>query len=99
MADKEYSDSFTIVKSHEGMVRVVSNKLSMKILDMLSSAPLSLTDMANRIELPKTTVQSNLSVLEFEGLVKSYPSMADGRSMMYDRTCDQLYETREIDWD
>ena len=98
MADKEYSDSFTIVKSSDGVVRVVSNRLSMQILNILSSAPCSLTDLSVKTTASKTTVQSNLVILEQMGLIRPHTNKADNRSMIYDRTCDQLYDTEGTDW-
>jgi len=99
MADREYSDVFTIVKSYEGKVRIVTNKLSIQILNILSARPSTLTEIAVKTNTAKTTVQSSLVLMEHEGLVRPHVNAKDNRSMIYDRICTQLYDTQGHDWD
>ena len=91
MADKEYSTQFKIVQCYNGGIRVVTNALSLSILKLLLSKDMNLTEMASALGSPKTSVQINVSKLEQDGIVMSYPDEKDKRSTRYASACIPLF--------
>jgi len=52
------------------LTQVISNDTARKIIELLADAPLSATDIADRLQAPLTTIAYNLENLESVGLVK-----------------------------
>ncbi|MBU4340061.1 MAG: helix-turn-helix domain-containing protein [Euryarchaeota archaeon] len=52
------------------ITQVISNDMARKILDLLADAPLSASDIAERLATPLTTIVYNLENLESVGLIK-----------------------------
>lgn len=52
------------------LTQVISNDTARKIIELLADAPLSATDIADRLQTPLTTIAYNLENLESVGLVK-----------------------------
>jgi len=52
------------------ITQVISNDTARKIIELLADAPLSATDIADRLQAPLTTIAYNLENLEGVGLVK-----------------------------
>lgn len=52
------------------ITQVISNDTARKIIELLADAPLSATDIADRLQAPLTTIAYNLENLESVGLVK-----------------------------
>lgn len=52
------------------ITQVISNDTARKIIELLADAPLSATDIADRLHAPLTTIAYNLENLEGVGLVK-----------------------------
>ncbi len=52
------------------LTQVISNDTARKIIELLADAPLSATDIADRLQVPLTTIAYNLENLESVGLVK-----------------------------
>ncbi|MCX9013848.1 MAG: winged helix-turn-helix domain-containing protein, partial [Candidatus Methanoperedens sp.] len=52
------------------ITQVISNDTARKIIELLADAPLSASDIAERLDAPLTTVTYNLENLESVGLIK-----------------------------
>lgn len=52
------------------ITQVISNDMARKILELLADAPLSASDIAERLSTPLTTIVYNLENLESVGLIK-----------------------------
>jgi predicted transcriptional regulator len=52
------------------LTQVISNDTARKIIELLADAPLSATDIGDRLQAPLTTIAYNLENLESVGLVK-----------------------------
>ena len=68
MADKGYNSDFRLMLRYDGSLRVVTNGLSIRILDLLIRKDMNLTEVSRSLGSPKTTVQANLCRLEEEGM-------------------------------
>ncbi len=99
MADKEYSTQFKIVQCYGGGIRVITNSLSLSILKLLLSRDMNLTEIATALGSPKTSVQINVSKMEQEGIVGSYPDENDKRSTRYVSACVPIFSSgRAKEW-
>jgi predicted transcriptional regulator len=52
------------------ITQVISNDTARKIIELLADAPLSASDIAERLHTPLTTIVYNLENLESVGLIK-----------------------------
>jgi DNA-binding transcriptional ArsR family regulator len=52
------------------IMQVISNDTARQIIELLADAPLSASDIAERLQAPLTTITYNLENLESVGLVK-----------------------------
>ncbi len=51
------------------VTKALSNRLRIQILRLLATMPLSVSEIADKLELPLTTIASNINVLEESGLI------------------------------
>lgn len=100
MADKEYSSDFKIIQRYCGSIYVVTNKLSLSILNLLISKDMNLTEISTALDVSKTTVQANLSRLEEDKIIASYPDENDSRSIRYCSTFIPIFASGRLkEWE
>ena len=100
MADKEYAYNFKMVLRYTGGIKIITNSQSLSVLTLLLSSDMNLTDIANRIGFPKTSILATLNRLESEQLIKSFEDPNDSRSVLYTSTCIPIYSSGHVkDWD
>lgn len=97
MANKEYSPRFKIIQRYGGGICVVTNGLSLSILELLYSRDMNLTEISSVLKTSKTTVQASLSKLEAEKVIESYPDRNDNRSTRYCSSFITLYSSGRVD--
>lgn len=91
MADKGYNSDFRLMLRYDGGLRVVTNGLSIRILELLIHGDMNLTEVSRSLGSPKTTVQANLCRLEEDGMLTTYPDEDDSRSVIYCINCTPIY--------
>ena len=83
MADLGYSSEYEVyLTDHNGM-QVVTNELSLRILQEMRYREVSPTEMAIALNLSKSTIQGNINKLFRMGIVVPETSTDDARSVVY----------------
>ncbi|MFA6951850.1 MAG: winged helix-turn-helix domain-containing protein [Candidatus Methanomethylophilaceae archaeon] len=62
MADIEYNDTYVICGTDKG-VRFLTNPVSITIMDLLDSSKLTVSEIADKLGLSKSSIQSNMMKL------------------------------------
>ncbi len=82
MADIEYSNEYSVYMTPNG-IRFLTNKVSIKIMGLLTVSERTVTEIAEILELSKSSIQSNMMKLARWELVVSNVDPADKRRVIY----------------
>ncbi|AMK13777.1 ArsR family transcriptional regulator [methanogenic archaeon mixed culture ISO4-G1] len=83
MTDFGYSSDYSIFLTRNEGVQIVTNDLSLKILNEMRFREVSPTSMAMELGLPKSTIQANISKLLHMGILCQDENKEDSRGVIY----------------
>ncbi len=83
MGDVGYSSSYEVYLTRCNGVQIVTNELSISILQEMRARTITLSEMSSLFSISKSTAQSNLRKLARIGIVTADDSIDDGRSVIY----------------
>lgn len=82
MADIEYSSEYSVYMTTKG-IRFLTNKISIKIMGLLTVSERTVTEIADLLDLSKSSIQSNMMKLARWDLVVSSVDPNDKRRVIY----------------
>lgn len=99
MTDAGYSSEYEVHLTHRNGVQIVTNELSLHLLDEMRARSISLSETAAIMNLPKSTIQGNLGKLQRMGVIVQDVCEDDARSAVYRIVGRLLFRSRtESDW-
>ena len=99
MTDAGYSSEYELYLTHRNGVQIVTNELSLHLLDEMRARSISPSETAAIMHLPKSTIQGNLGKLQRMGIIAQDVCEDDARSAVYRIVGRLLFRSRtESDW-
>lgn len=99
MTDAGYSSEYEVYLTHRNGVQIVTNELSLHLLDEMRARSISPSETAAIMHLPKSTIQGNLGKLQRMGVIAQDVCEDDARSAVYRIVGRLLFRSRtESDW-
>lgn len=83
MTDAGYSSKYEVYLTHRNGIQIVTNELSLRILAEMRRREVSPSETALLFQLPKSTIQGNITKLLRAGIVKQETCIDDARSAVY----------------
>ena len=80
MTDAGYSSEYEVYLTHRNGVQIVTNELSLHLLDEMRARSISPSETAAIMHLPKSTIQGNLGKLQRMGIIAQDVCEDDARS-------------------
>jgi len=99
MAEVGYSSEYEVYLTEKNGVQIVINSLSLSILKIMRSREVSPSDIAITLDVPKSTIQGNISKLLHMGIVTQETRVGDARSVVYHIGAMLLFcSDTDVDW-
>lgn len=86
MADPDHSRDFVVYLTAESGLTYLTNVSWIRMVDLLSRSPMTISEITRATELPRSTVQSGLSRMVERGLLTCGRSGDDARKVLYRAT-------------
>lgn len=83
MAESEYGDRFELFLTPDMGMKHVTNATSIEIVGLVRRGECTVTDVAERLRIPKSSAQASLAKLVRMGILGSAQSETDGRKVVY----------------
>lgn len=99
MSDLEYGEHYAVYLTPKKGVKFITNPVSIDTIDELRSGNYGVTELASRLGVSVTTMQSNLTKLQHMGLVIAEKDSADRRKVRYIKYCYCIFrDGKPDDW-
>lgn len=99
MTDAGYSSEYEVYLTRLNGVQIVTNELSLHLLDEMRGRSISPSETAAIMHLPKSTIQGNLGKLQRMGIIAQDVCADDARSAVYRIIGKLMFRSRtESDW-
>lgn len=97
MSDLEYGEHYAVYLTPEKGVRFITNSVTIDTIDELRRGNYGVTDLSMKLNVPVTTMQSNLTKLLRMGMVTTEKDPDDGRKVMYVKHCYCIFRDGQMD--
>lgn len=81
MADLEYGSEFAIYITKDQGLRFFTNSMLIRIADLLTGREMTISDLANELGLPRSTIQSGVKRLNDVGVIGTRRDKSDARKI------------------
>lgn len=99
MTDAGYSSEYEVYLTQSNGVQIVTNELSLHLLEEMRARSVSPSETAAIMHLPKSTIQGNLGKLQRMGIIVPDVCVDDARSAIYRIAGRLLFRSRtQSDW-
>ena len=83
MADLEYGSDFVLYLTSGGGLRYVTNTTLIQIVDLLTDSEMTIADISQAMDVPRSTIQSGVRRLVDMGIIGTYKDESDARKTYY----------------